>query len=298
MQLSFKEHFQLIAFQKLKDWKLEKSCMKDHTCLLDHHQRSHWDTITIGPKGMINRVLQLNNSQLESSFNSLLEKHLVLNFPNQPNPNPIQSVIDRGNLRTQMRALLTIWYDRKQEVHQVRSWSLLYPELLHQKRPTARSQVRKERRWSRIPHCKSTPKEVQETRIVEHSRSIYPWYMVSDSRDGQTGERRPHPHCHRRRTQRISWQLVDTFEFCGFRHDAHKASPWLQTSVVNLASPQESRGWSLLPKLVAKLFLIITTTMDLTLIERGNLRKSVNRLCGMSLTMNLVQNYSDQFGNS
>ena len=34
---------------------------------------------------MINRVLQLNISQLESSF-SLLEKHLVLNLPNQPNP--------------------------------------------------------------------------------------------------------------------------------------------------------------------------------------------------------------------
>ena len=39
------------------------------------------------------------------------------------------------------------------------------------------------------------------------------------------GERRPHPYCHRRRTRRISWQLVDTFEFCGLRHDAHKASP-------------------------------------------------------------------------
>ena len=40
---------------------------------------------------MINRVLQLNNSQLESSFNSLLEKHLVLNFPKptQSKPNPI-----------------------------------------------------------------------------------------------------------------------------------------------------------------------------------------------------------------
>ena len=40
--------------------------------------------------------------------------------------------------------------------------------------------------------------------------------------------------------------------------------------------------------------------MDLTLIEWENLRKSVNRLfiCGMSLTMNLVQNYSDHFGNS
>ena len=35
---------------------------------------------------MTNRVLQLNNSQLESSFNSLLEKHFELSFPNQPNP--------------------------------------------------------------------------------------------------------------------------------------------------------------------------------------------------------------------
>ena len=50
---------------------------------------------------MINWVLQLNNSQLGNSFNSLLEKHHVSIFPNQPNPNIIQSVIDRGNLRTQ-----------------------------------------------------------------------------------------------------------------------------------------------------------------------------------------------------
>ena len=47
---------------------------------------------------MINRVLQLNNIQLESSFNSFLEKHFVLDFPNQPNPNTSQSVIERGNL--------------------------------------------------------------------------------------------------------------------------------------------------------------------------------------------------------
>ena len=38
---------------------------------------------------------------LENSFNSLLEKHHMSRFPNQPNPNPIQSVINRGNLRTQ-----------------------------------------------------------------------------------------------------------------------------------------------------------------------------------------------------
>ena len=35
---------------------------------------------------MINWVTQLNNSQLENSFISLLEKNHVLSFPNQPNP--------------------------------------------------------------------------------------------------------------------------------------------------------------------------------------------------------------------
>ena len=91
MQLSSKEHFKPIAFQKLKDWRLEKSCMKDHTCLLDHHQRSLWNTITIGLKGMINWVLQLNNRELGNSFNSLLEKHHVLNSPKptQSKPKPI-----------------------------------------------------------------------------------------------------------------------------------------------------------------------------------------------------------------
>ena len=32
-----------------------------------------------------------------------------------------------------------------------------------------------------------------------------------------------HTHIATGRTQRIPWQLVDTFEFCWFRHDAHKA---------------------------------------------------------------------------
>ena len=62
---------------------------------------------------MINWVLQLNNSQLENSFNSLLEKHFVLNFPNQPNLNPIQSVIDQGNLRTQN---VFLWREEKRPV--------------------------------------------------------------------------------------------------------------------------------------------------------------------------------------
>ena len=80
--------------------------MKNHTYLLDHHQRSHYDTITIGPKGMMNWVLQLNNSQSVNSFNSLVEKFNMQSSPNQPNQNPNQSVIDRGNLRTQKMCLL------------------------------------------------------------------------------------------------------------------------------------------------------------------------------------------------
>ena len=70
--------------------------------------------ITIGLEGLFNRVLQLNNSQLESSFNSLLEKHLVLNLPTPPNPNPIQSVIDRANLWTQN---VFLWRNEKRPVH-------------------------------------------------------------------------------------------------------------------------------------------------------------------------------------
>ena len=57
---------------------------------------------------------------------------------------------------------------------QVRAGSLLYPKLLHQERPATRSQVREERRRKKIPHGKTTSKEVRKTKIQEHSRSIYP----------------------------------------------------------------------------------------------------------------------------
>ena len=61
VQLSFKKHFQLLVFQKLLDWKLEKSSTTKYTCLLDLHQTSHWST-------------------------SGLDKQKV---PNQPNPKQI-----------------------------------------------------------------------------------------------------------------------------------------------------------------------------------------------------------------
>ena len=44
MQLFFKKHFQRVVFQKLLDWKLEKSCTIKYTCHFDFRHRSHWST--------------------------------------------------------------------------------------------------------------------------------------------------------------------------------------------------------------------------------------------------------------
>ena len=55
----------------------EKSYMS-----LDHHQRSHYDTITIGPKGKFNWVLQLNNSHTVKLFDSHEEKFNMQRSPN------------------------------------------------------------------------------------------------------------------------------------------------------------------------------------------------------------------------
>ena len=64
--------------------------MRNHTCLLDHHQRSHYDTITIGPEGMMNSALQLNNNQSVNSFNSLRGEVQHVKFSN-PNPTKTQT---------------------------------------------------------------------------------------------------------------------------------------------------------------------------------------------------------------
>ena len=89
--------------------------MRNHTCLLDHHQRSHYDTITIGPEGKFNWVLQLINSQKVRLFDSLKEKFNNPTFsqPTQPIPKPIcdrsgqpedtLSVIEARNLPENVR---------------------------------------------------------------------------------------------------------------------------------------------------------------------------------------------------
>ena len=70
---------------------VEKSYVRNHTCLFDHHQRSHYDTITIGPEGMMNWALQVNNSQSVKLFNGHVEKFNKQRSPNltQPKPKPI-----------------------------------------------------------------------------------------------------------------------------------------------------------------------------------------------------------------
>ena len=226
-------------------------------------------------------------------------------------------VLGRWHHLLHVWTLLARWYNRKQEVHLVRAGFDFHPELLHKEGPATRSQVREETWLQRIPHGKSTSKKVSKEEIREHSRSVYPWYVVQKDDDrvgslwishpwnGPACKRRPQSYCHRRRNWCISWKLVDPLEFCEFRHDADKASTWLQESIVDIAPPQENGGQCALWKLVAQFLLMvklannlvasllwdITTTMDLTQMERGNLRKSVNCpfTCGMSLTTNLVQ---------
>ena len=65
--------------------------MRNQTCLLDHHQRSHYDTITIGPEGTFHWVLRLINSQKVKVVRQSREKvqHATFSQLTQPIPKPI-----------------------------------------------------------------------------------------------------------------------------------------------------------------------------------------------------------------
>ena len=67
--------------------------MKNDICLLDHHQRSLWNTITIGLKGMINRF----HSWTTASWKARSTVTWRSTSTSQPNSlNPLK--IERGNL--------------------------------------------------------------------------------------------------------------------------------------------------------------------------------------------------------
>ena len=56
--------------------------MRNHICLLDHHRRSHYDTIMIRPEEKFHWVLQLNNSHTVKLFYSHEEKFNMKHSPN------------------------------------------------------------------------------------------------------------------------------------------------------------------------------------------------------------------------
>ena len=176
-------------------------------------------------------------------------------------------VLGRRHRLLHVRSLLTTWYDREQEVHQFNSWPLFDSELTSGKGdPTVTATGRKKgitSTSSRISSRRNAWRENYWAFTIGSSvmqDSERPYWIGSQWREmswnGQIGERRPHAPHHSRWNSSLSKQLVDPFEFCWFRHDARKASSWFQRSIVYLATPQEPRRHSLLPK-VAKLFLIL-----------------------------------------
>ena len=189
------------------------------------------------------------------------------------------------------------WYYRKQEVHLIHAGFVLHPELLHKEGPATRSQVWESTWMQRVPYGKSTSKEMPQEEIWQHPRPIHPRQDLQENDDwvgtlwrdhpwdGSACKRKPQSYCHQSRNWRIPWQLVDSLECGEFRYDAHKASTWLQESIVDIVPPQESGGQEALWKVVTKFLLMVamanklvgtrlwefTTKMEWPLIERRNL---------------------------
>ena len=122
------------------------------------------------------------------------------------------------------------------------------------KGPATLSKVRESTWMQRVPHGKSTSKEVSQEEIWQHPWPIHPRQVLqkNDDRvrslwrdhpgDGSARKRRPQSYCHKRRNWRLPWQLVDSLERGEFRYDVDKASAWLQESIVDIVPPEASGG--------------------------------------------------------
>ena len=143
-----------------------------------------------------NLIQQIENHPQQQALQSDLQQHQAFN-PFSKESKDANMAVGNTELceivdvepKSQCRACLTYWDadivyctcghlmeddTTENKKYLVRVGSLLYPELLHQEGPTTRSQVREERRLQRIPHGKSTSKEVSKETLRKHSRSIYP----------------------------------------------------------------------------------------------------------------------------
>ena len=167
------------------------------------------------------------------------------------------------------RHFFTRWYDREQEVHQVRSWSLLYPELLHQEGPTTWSQVRKERKLIENTTLQiNSQKKCKKRQFLSiHDRFIRDtWFRKTMLELGRTEEviremdklaNEDHTHIATEEevnVYRSNWWIRSNFVGSDTMPIRHR--PDFKEALSTVRSPQECWGSSLLPKLVAKLFLV------------------------------------------
>ena len=83
----------------------------------------------------------------------------------------MSSVLGRRHRLLHVRALLSRWYNRKQDVYLVRSWPLFDSQLLHHERATPRPPLREEGRGSRVLHREFAQEEMQEARFLGYSRT-------------------------------------------------------------------------------------------------------------------------------
>ena len=201
------------------------------------------------------------------------------------------------------------------KVHLIRAGFVLHPELLHKEGPATRSQIRESTRIQRVPHSKSVSKEVLQKEIWQHPRPIHPRQVIQKNDgwvgslwrdhpwDGSVCKRKPQSYCHQSRNWRPLWWLVDSLERGEFRHDADKASIWLQKCIVDIVPPKESGGQEAIWKVrtvplhggngnqtggipIVRLHHKDGLNTDRT----GNPVHSVNQLfiCGMNLSKNLM----------
>ena len=142
-----------------------------------------------------NLIQKIENHPQRQALQSDLQQHRAFNPFSKESKDAIKAV---GNTelceivdvepKAQCRACLTYWDvgivyctcghflrdDTTENKKYIKSVLDLFSiPNLHQEGPATRSQVREER-LQRIPHGKSTPKEVSKETIKEHSRSIYP----------------------------------------------------------------------------------------------------------------------------
>ena len=144
-----------------------------------------------------NLIQKIENHPQRQALQSDLQQHRAFNPFSKESQDAIKAA---GNTelceivdvepKAQCRACLTYWDigivyctcghflrdDTTENKKYIKSVLDLFsiPNFLHQEGPATRSQVGEERRLQRIPHGKSTPKEVSKETIQEHSRSIYP----------------------------------------------------------------------------------------------------------------------------